>query len=156
MTEQESFSLENESDRAAFQAFNTYKGALVQAHMNAFTKYATLAMQGAFLLNGSVGCAAFSQRAESAFPLICCAVGALFAILSAGAAYFSQNSFFSLDMKAHAQEVRRYFLLSPVPDSEFHKTMTWGNRWKYTAVVLCLSSLVLFVGGALAMLWSNF
>lgn len=156
MTEQESFSLEDESDRAAFQAFNTYKGALVQAHMNAFTKYATLAMQGAFLLNGSVGFAAFSQRAESAFPLICCAVGALFAILSAGAAYVAQNKFFSLDMKAHAQDVRHYFLLSPAPETEIHTEMKKGNLWKKIAVGLYLSSLVLFVGGALAMLWSNF
>ena len=98
----------------------TFKGDLDMAHLAAVARYATPAPQGAFPLNGSVGFAAFVQRPETVCSLVLRAVGAVSAIVSAGSAYLTQRHFQTLDMMAHARMVRRYFLLPPIPETEFH------------------------------------
>lgn len=144
--------LKTDSDRAAFQAFMAFKGTLAQTHLAAFTKYAALALQGAFLLNGSVGFAAFAQRSESVCSLVLCAVGAVSALVSAGSAYIAQRHFLSLDLMEHARLERHYFLLSPIPEAETCSLQKRCRRWLIATVFLFLLSLSLFGLGLYNML----
>lgn len=148
--------LKTDSDRVAFQAFMTFKGALGQAHLAAFTKYAVLALQGAFLLNGSVGFAAFAQRSENVCSLFLCAAGAVSALVSAGSAYFAQRHFLALDLMEHEQVVRRYFLLSPISEREAHTIRRKCRWWLIATVLLFLLSLSLFGLGLYKMQYTGF
>lgn len=121
--------LKTDSDRAAFQAFMAFKGTLAQAHLAAFTKYAALALQGAFLLNGAVS-----------------------ALVSAGSAYIAQRHFLSLDLMEHARLERHYFLLSPIPEAETCSLQKRCRRWLIATVFLFLLSLSLFGLGLYNML----
>lgn len=140
--------LGDEHRATMLQAFMTYEAYLAQAHVAAFTKYASLALQGAFLLNGSVGVAAFSSRAMgSVWPLVLCAAGAICAVFGAGVAYLAQKAFLALDLLAHTQKVREFFQV-PDPEGETHKRKATQGKCRYLlflCMALFLFSLALFV-----------
>lgn len=153
--EQKENLLANEANRAAFQAFTSFKGILVQTHLAAITRYATLALQGAFLLNGTVGIAAFSHRSESVLPLVLCVCGALLAILSAGCSYLTQKYFFALDCLVYNLEIKIYFGLSDTNGEERRNAHKKSNLCLGISIILFSFSIVFFMAGLLTMLLSN-
>ena len=145
--------LKNETDKAVYQTMTAYEASLIQAHLAAITRYATLAMQGAFILNGTVGIAAFSAaRTGSVCALVCCAVGALFAVLAACFAYVVQYNLFDIDKEWHYSRVRLYFSRAKEEDVESSSQSCntlplYRNVWFCMALGCVAGSLLLFCIG---------
>lgn len=140
--------LKNETDIAAHQSFMNFKGALVQAHLSAFTKYACLALQGAFLLNATVGIAAFSDLENGKPSVVACAVGAILAIASAFFAYISQRLFLTCDLVCLDEQIRRYFhILHNESEKENGGILLKTNLSSGITVLTCIASLGCFVYG---------
>lgn len=68
-------------------------GPIAAAHVQAFCRFAALGIQGCFLLNATVGIAAFAQRTPSIGPIALCAIGAILAVCAAYRAYQAQYWF---------------------------------------------------------------
>ena len=145
--------IKNETDKAVYQTMAAYEASLIQAHLAAITKFSALAIQGTFVLNGTVGIAAFSVvRTESHWPLLFCAAGALCAVLAACFAYLAQSKFFVLDKEYHYSRVRLYFSRAQEEDPESKrkncKNLRWyRNVWLDMALLCVAGSLVLFCLG---------
>lgn len=149
----DTFQIKNETDRAVYQTMTAYEAALMQAHLAAITKFSALAIQGSFVLNGTVGVAAFSVvGAENHCPLLLCATGALCAVLAACFAYLAQSKFFAIDKECHYSRVRRYFLQAQEEDQESKRQRCKNLRpyhivWFDMALLCVAGSLVLFCFG---------
>ena len=146
--ERQIFCLENETDIAVYQVFMSYKGVLAQGHLSAFTKYACLALQGEFLLNATVGIAAFSEQENGKIAVAFCAIGAILAIASSFLAYISQRFFFEHDTFYLDSYIRKYFQIS-YPEPE--KAYFWIKLKSRTSLLLTIgtsvASLICFVCG---------
>ena len=68
-------------------------GPLAAAHVQAFCRFAAMGIQGCFLLNATVGIAAFAQLAHRVWPLLISTAGAILAICAAYQAYRAQYCF---------------------------------------------------------------
>lgn len=59
-------------------------------HLQNMSKFACLAINGAFLLNSAVGIGAYVKFPEEIYPVIACSIGALLAVIAAGFAWKAQ------------------------------------------------------------------
>lgn len=132
--EQKEYTLKTDGDRAFYQSYMAFYGSIVQAHLNAITKYASMAIQGTFILNGTVGIAAFSQIQNGRGALVCCACGAICSILAAYFAYITQQMFFAADVRLMHKRIRRYFFLR---DNQEKGEARGCQKWR--AVKHCVS-----------------
>ena len=97
--------LRTETQKTVYQAMKTYEGSLIQAYMAAMTKFSSMTIQGTFVLNGSVGIAAFaSSNIENAYPVFLCSIGAVCALLASFFALLAQKRVFELAMMIHYDE----------------------------------------------------
>lgn len=142
--------LKTEEQRAIFQSMKAYEGALVQTYMSAMTKFASMAIQGAFILNGTVGIAAFaSKNIGSYYPVFLCSLGAVCALLASCFAFLAQRKIFVLDRNIHDENV--IITLGKLEDKIFalerlnqylQKRENSRNFW----ILLCVFSVVLSIG----------
>lgn len=152
-------SLQTDDQRAIYQSMKAYEGALVQTHVSAMTKFASMAIQGVFILNGTVGVAAFaSKNIGSLYPVFLCSMGAVCALFAAFFAFFAQRKIFLLDRCIHDEEV--IIALGPTKDrvsaldrySQYHLQRTWcRNPW----ILLCTVCIVVSIGLFLYGLWQT-
>lgn len=118
-------------------------GSIVAAHVQAFCRFAALAIQGCFLLNATVGIAAFAQRAKSIWPILPCAAGAILAICAAYLAYKAQFYFAREDsarLRAYMDAERGSFMRVEISAS--HATAERKAEASFSA---CVLSLMLFI-----------
>ena len=123
--------LKNEADRNIYQSMQAYESTLVQAHMGVTAKYAALALQGSFVLNGTVGIAAFTSPVmKSYWPVACCAAGAVFAVIAAILACIGQFQLFSRDISYHYGHVCASFARSVERKESICRTIRVGPTYQ--------------------------
>lgn len=112
-------------------------------HLQSMSKFACLAIQGAFLLNSAVGIGAYVKLAQGIAPLIACSIGALLAVIAAGFAWKAQILCEKFD--------GAYFLksLKTQPDQKLNDRITHlhalAERYASACILLWAFSLVSFV-----------
>lgn len=133
---------------SVYQALMQLRGQVAAAHIRAEATFAAMAIRGVFVLNGVVGVGAFSATNKPA--LICCALGALFAILAAYFAYRTQEIMMASDLASlRAQVDSRLHLLGYL--DHIHVKYRYRNVRAHRAITisLCGASLLAFVTGLL-------
>lgn len=151
--------LKTEEQRAIFQSMKAYEGALVQTHVSAMTKFASMAIQGAFVLNGTVGIAAFASRdIESYYPIFLCSIGALCALLSSFFAFLAQRKIFVLDRYIHDENV--IITLGKLEDKIFaverlNKYLQERENSRNFWILLCVFFVALSIGLFCYGLWQT-
>lgn len=168
--------IRSDADKTVFQALKSFEGALVQAHLETLTKFASMAIQGAFILNGTVGIAAFATDTMSrVYPVILCSFGAVCALISACFAFFAQRKHFSYERDRHSAEVYNWlsyaihpevtdqlFLNAPLPYGSIPPTrnrassvtlLPYKNPWAVASAVFVVLSIVLFCIGLWITIW---
>lgn len=146
--ERQVFCLKSETDIAVYQAFMSYKGGLAQGHLSAFTKYACLALQGEFLLNATVGIAAFSEQENGKIAVAFCAIGAILAIASSFLAYISQRFFLEHDTFCVDSYMLKYFQTPyPEPEKAYSRIKLKSRTSLLMTIGTSVASLICFVYG---------
>ena len=147
--------IRTEIQKAVFQVMKAYEGALVQTYVAAMTKFASLVIRGAFILNGTVGVAAFaSGNTGSSYPVFLCSLGALFALLSSCFAFLAQRRIFVLELYIHYEET----IVALAQDISLDETMchlqkhknakVWYKNFWFFLCALCIAfSIGLFCYG---------
>jgi hypothetical protein len=121
--------------------------ASAQIHTPAIMGFAMSAMRGAFLLNGS---AAITILAKDDFIRACpsviflFAIGAAFAVLSAGASYFAQGKYAAYARETHMAAVNQFATGQPQDMAMAGKILAHGKKWTYSGVTFCILSLVVY------------
>lgn len=118
-------------------------GSVAAAHIQSFTRFAILGIQGCFILNASVGIAAFSQKATSVFPIWLCAFGAMLSIVASYKAYMAQYNFSRADMfmlRSYMDEINRTKYVEEAECAERTATNYVGN-----CTFCCSYSLIFFI-----------
>lgn len=132
-----------------YQAIMQLRGQVASAHIRAQAMFASMAIRGMFVLNGFVGIGAFSSTNKCA--LICCAVGALFAIAAALSAYKTQEIIMAQDLSALRASVdSRLHLLGYLDNPHVHYKYSDINVNRRITLSLCFASLLAFVMGLVA------
>ena len=151
--------LKTEEQRAIFQSMKAYEGALVQTYMSAMTKFASMAIQGAFILNGTVGIAAFaSKNIGSYYPVFLCSLGAVCALLASCFAFFAQRKIFVLDRYIHDENViialgeREYKILAI---ERLNKRLQERANYRNVWILLCVFCIALSIGLFCYGLWQT-
>ena len=131
-----------ENGRQYYQSMMENEGLLIQAHIDAVTKFKVLALQGAFVLNGTVGVAAFIQlKGVSLCPVVICGVGALFAVFASVAALFEQYKLKKYDIENHKRKLVEYF--RPDLSEQLHK-IEQNKPGEKCSIMLLFCSLACF------------
>lgn len=126
-------------------------GQIMAAHIKAQSLFASLVLRGCFILNGTVGIAAFTSGAGSLLPVCLCGFGAVLAIIGAGFAYRVQGISAKID--------GQYFRMKLYPDKQdtfsivISRKQQNARNWVRACVIVCIFSLLLFVAALVCVIF---
>lgn len=132
-----------------YQAVMQLRGQVASAHIRAQAMFASMAIRGVFVLNGVVGIGAFSFTNK--YALLCCALGALFAISAAFFAYRTQEIIMAQDLsalRAHVDSRLHFLGYLDNPHINYKYADIRFNR--RITLSLCGGSLLAFIFGLAA------
>lgn len=130
------------------------------SQFKAVLDYSRIAINGAFLLNGMAGIAILYNIKlmgdKGYIPILCCALGAFFAVLCAGMSYLTQRFYAGVSLKNNELKIEFFFgimsdFIGKIKTDRKPPELirpVWGDRISVVACIVWSISVVLFLFAA--------